>query len=567
MFLLIGSFIAGMITVLAPCVLPLLPVIIGGSISGKVDDKKRPVIIAASLAISLIVFTVLLKATTLFIDIPPATFTIISGGILIILGIALFFPSLYDGIIARLNLQAKSQQLLGQAGGKGKYMGAVITGAALGPVFSSCSPVYAYIIATVLPVNFAQAMLYIVAYVLGLSLMLLLIGYLGQRFLKRIKFIANPKGWFIRSIAVIFVVVGLLVVSGFDKRLQTWVSTYTPFNFDAFSSTLIPGAAKTNGSDVLNVDPYDAPEFTGLTDWINSKPLTKKDLKGKVVLIDFWTYSCINCIRTQPYLKDWYETYKDSGLVILGVHAPEFSFEKNPTNVRDAVKKAGLTYPIALDNDFSTWNAYQNQYWPGTYLLDRDGKVRRYHGGEGEYKQTEQAIRTLLQENGGSIPRRNTEALEGKVPVSAGQTPETYLGSRRASNFVGTPLLTAGTGTKAFMPAELKKVNNWTLGGTWDVSAEGIKAVSDSTLKFRFAAKEMYFVTTGDGAGKEVSVTLNGSPISQTGFAGQDVSDSRVKVNEGQLYRIVKFDSFQKDSMVELSVPEGVQLNVFTFGS
>ncbi len=567
MFLLIGSFIAGMITVLAPCVLPLLPVIIGGSISGKVDDKKRPLIIAASLAASLIVFTVLLKATTLFIDIPPAIFTIISGGILIILGIALFFPSLYDGIIARLNLQAKSQQLLGQAGGKGRYLGAVITGAALGPVFSSCSPVYAYIIATVLPVNFAEAMVYIIAYVIGLSLMLLLIGYLGQRFLKRIKFIANPKGWFIRTIAVIFVVVGLLIVTGFDKKLQTYVSTHTPFDFDSFSSTLIPNATKTNGQGILNVDAYDAPEFTGLTNWINSEPLTNKDLKGKVVLIDFWTYSCINCIRTQPYLKDWYATYKDSDFVIIGLHAPEFSFEKNSKNVQDAVKKAGLEYPIALDNNFSTWNAFQNQYWPGTYLLDKEGKVRRYHGGEGEYKETEQAIRTLLAENGGRVPERTTRALDGSVPVSDAQSPETYLGTKRASNFVGTPLVTAGTGIKTFTPGELKNIDDWTLAGNWEVSAEGIKAVSGSTLKFRFAAKEMYFVTSGDGQGKQIQVTLNGQPISQTNSMGSDVHNSNIAISEARLYRAVKFKTFQKDNILELTVPQGVQLNAFTFGS
>ena len=567
MFLLIGSFIAGMITVLAPCVLPLLPVIIGGSISGKVDDKKRPLIIAASLAVSLIIFTVLLKATTLFIDVSPAVFTAVSGGILIVLGIALFFPNLYDGLIVRLNLQAKSQQLLGQAGGKGKYLGAIITGAALGPVFSSCSPVYAYIIATVLPVNFAVAMGYIVAYVLGLSLMLLLIGFLGQRFLKRIRFIANPKGWFIRTIAVIFVLVGLLIVTGFDKKLQTYVSTHTPFDFDSFSATLIPEGTKTNGEGVLNVDAYTAPEFTGLTDWINSKPLTKDDLKGKVVLVDFWTYSCINCIRTQPYLKEWYSTYKDSGFVIVGLHAPEFSFEKNPANVKDAVKKAGLEYPIALDNDFATWNAYQNQYWPGSYLIDKEGKVRRYHGGEGEYKETEQAIRALLGENGGRVPQETTSALNGQVPVSDGQSPETYLGTKRASNFVGTPLLTAGTGTKTFTPAELKEVDDWTLEGTWDVSEEGIKAVSGSKLRFRFAAKELYFVTAGDGGGKQVQVLLNAQAIGQTGSAGSDVRGSSIPVNGAQLYRAVKFKSFQKDATIELIVPEGVQLNVFTFGS
>ena len=565
MFLLIGSFIAGVITVLAPCVLPLLPVIIGGSISGKVNDKKRPLIIAASLAVSLLLFTVLLKATTLFIDVPPQVFTAVSGGILIILGIALFFPNIYDSLIIRLNLQAKSQQLLGKAGGKGSFIGPIITGAALGPVFSSCSPVYAYIIATILPVNFGQAMLYIGAYVLGLSLMLLLIGYLGQRFLKRIKFIANPRGWFIRTIAVIFIVIGLLITTGYDKRFQTWVSTYTPFDFDGLSAKFIPDATQTNG-EVLNVKPYDAPEFVGLTNWINSKPLTKDDLKGKVVLIDFWTYSCINCIRTQPYLKDWHETYKDSGLVIVGVHAPEFSFERNPKNVQDAVKKAGLQYPIAQDNDFKTWNAYDNQFWPGSYLIDREGQVRRYHGGEGEYKETEQAIRQLLRQNGGTVPNKTTSALNGEVPVSDKQTPETYLGTRRGFNYEGTPRLLQGTST--FEPKKsISRVNNWTLGGDWTVTSEGIKAGKGATLTFRMAAKEAYVVTANETSDKQMSVKLDGKPISQTSAAGDDVKDSAVTINKAQLYRLVKFDRFNEDFTIELTVPEDVQLNAFTFGS
>lgn len=564
MFLLIGSFIAGAITVLAPCVLPLLPVIVGGSISGKVDDKKRPFIIAGSLAVSLLLFTVLLKATTLFIDVSPTVFTAISGGILILLGVALFFPNLYENLILKLNLQSKSQGLLGKAGGKGEWLGPVITGAALGPVFSSCSPVYAYIIATILPVDFGQAMLYITAYVLGLSLMLLLIGFLGQRFLKRIKFIANPRGWFIRTIAIIFIVVGTLITTGYDKRFQTWVSTYTPFDFDGLSAQFIPDPTKTNDK-VLNVEPYDAPEFEGLSDWINSEPLSKDDLKGKVVLIDFWTYSCINCIRTQPYLKDWYETYKDSGFEIVGMHAPEFSFERNPKNVREAVEKAGLEYPVALDNDFKTWNAFENRFWPGTYLIDKDGQVRRYHGGEGEYKQMEQAIRTLLREDGGTVPSETTNALNGEVPVSEKQTPETYLGTKRGFNFVGSPRLTQGS--KTFTPAEIDRVNDWTLSGRWNVGSEGITAGASAKLKFRMAAKEAYLVTANDVDDKNMQVRLNGKPIGQTDAAGSDVEGSSVRLNRAQLYRLVEFERFNEDFIIEIDVPEGTQLNAFTFGS
>jgi cytochrome c biogenesis protein CcdA/thiol-disulfide isomerase/thioredoxin len=566
MFLLIGAFFAGMITVLAPCVLPLLPVIIGGSVSGNVHDKRRPIIIAASLAVSLILFTVLLKATTLFIDVSPQVITAISGGIIIALGIVFLFPSLYEKIIIKFNLQAKSQQLLGKGSNKGAVVGAIITGAALGPVFSSCSPVYAYILATVLPVSFAEAMLYIVAFVLGLSIMLLLIGFIGQKFVRRLKFASNPRGWFNRIVAILFIIVGLLVVSGYDKKLQTYVSEHTPFDFDKLSSQLIPDKTNRESAEgVLNVKATKAPEFTGLSGWINSEPKTLESLKGKVVLVDFWTYSCINCIRTQPYLNDWYKTYKDSGLEIVGIHAPEFAFERNPKNVEDAAKKAGLNYPIALDNDFSTWNAFNNQYWPSTYLIDKDGNIRRYHGGEGEYKETEQAIRALLAEKGGSVPKETTKALNGEVPVTDKQSPETYLGTKQASNYEGSQRLT--TGTKTFTPASLSRVNAWTLGGDWEVTSEGVIARKDSILKFRFAAKEMYFVTANAVDNQKIEVLLNGKPISQTSSAGADVKDSFVTVNAAQLYRLVKFDTLQPDNTIELRVPAGVQLNVFTFGS
>jgi cytochrome c biogenesis protein CcdA/thiol-disulfide isomerase/thioredoxin len=565
MLLLLGAFFAGVITVFAPCVFALLPVIVGGSISGDVHDKRRPFIIAASLAVSLILFTLLLKATTLFINIPPSVITGISGGIIVILGLTLLFPALYDRIIIALNLQAKSQQLLGKSSGKGAVIGAIITGAALGPVFSSCSPVYAYILATVLPVNFTVAMIYMVAYVAGLSIMLLLVGFVGQKFVRKVRWAANPRGWFTRIVAVLFIIVGLMVLTGFDKKFQTYISEHTPFDFDSISAKLIPSNNKEAADGILNVKPYKAPELTGISTWINSQPKTIASLKGKVVLIDFWTYSCINCIRTQPYLKQWYSTYKDSGLEIIGVHAPEFSFEKNPNNVRQAVKDAGLTYPIAMDNDLSTWAAYDNQYWPASYLIDRDGNVRRTHFGEGGYKEEEQAIRQLLTSNGTTLPAASS-SLSDNVPSSSAETPETYLGTRRASNFVDGNDVGLIQGQQTYAPAKLDRVNNWTLGGTWDVAGEGVTAVKDSVLQFRVAAKDVYLVTGSDAKGT-IDVLLDGKPIGQTKNSGTDVKDSKMSVSMAQLYKVVHFDQFAKDSVVELRVPAGVQLNTFTFGS
>ncbi len=566
MFLLFGSFIAGILTVLAPCVLFLLPVIIGGSVGGDTKDKKRPLIIAASLAVSLFAFTLLLKATTLLIDIPPTTFTYISGGIVLTLGLLTLFPSLYARLIARLGIEQRA--LGGLTKGYtnvNKYRGPIIIGAALGPVFSSCSPVYAYILATVLPVNFVQAMIYITSYILGLSLVLLLIGYYGQTFVAKIKFASNPKGWFQRTLAILFIITGIFIMTGYDKKFQTFVSTHTVFNFDSISSGLLPKGRETN-SEVLNVaKPYDAPEFTGLNDWINGKPLTKSDLKGKVVLVDFWTYSCINCIRNNPYLIDWYNTYKDKGFVIVGVHAPEFAFEKNKANVEKAVRDQGIPYPVALDNDFATWAAFQNRSWPAGYLIDANGKVRRVHEGEGEYDKTEEAIRLLLTENGVNLGSTKMTTNSSAPPISAMQTPETYLGSARASNFDNDKAIAAAP-IQNFTPASALPKNHWTLGGIWEVRDQKIIARGNSILRFHIAAKEAYLVM-GSPTPAMISVTLNGQLISSEGAAGSDVKQSKVTVGENKLYRLVMYDKFRDDGVIELSVPDGTELNAFTFGS
>lgn len=567
MLLLIGAFIAGMLTVLAPCVLPLLPIIIGGSISGNKQDKRRPFIIAASLALSLIFFTLLLKASTLLINIPPTVINYISGTIIILLGLLTLFPSAYEKVISKLGIQSRSQRLLGKGTqNKRSIAGPIVIGAALGPVFSSCSPVYAYILATILPGSFAEAMAYIIAYVLGLSIVLLAIGILGQRFIHKIKWATNPKGWFQRVVAILFILVGLLIFTNSARGVQTWVSENTPFNFDGLSAKLIPSSEVETNKEILNVQqPYDAPKFDGLEGWINSEPLSNEDLKGKVTLVDFWTYSCINCIRTQPYLRGWYDTYKDSNFQIIGMHAPEFAFEKVKSNVEQAAKQAKLNYPIALDNNFTTWNNYGVRFWPSAFLIDAEGKVRRVHYGEGEYKQTEQAIRALLKENNKQVPNSMFITDGADVPVTDKQTPETYMGSKRAANYVGQTRLFAGQ-TEEFVPEPNLNKDNWTLGGSWEVTSEKITAKSNGTLKFNVSAKEVYLVASSTTE-QNIGVRLNGKPISQTNFSGQNILNSNVKVMNAQLYKLVKFPEFKQGSILELSVPAGVSINVFTFGS
>jgi cytochrome c biogenesis protein CcdA/thiol-disulfide isomerase/thioredoxin len=557
------------LTVLAPCVLPLLPVIIGGSIGGNTKDKRRPLLIAGSLAVSLIVFTVLLKATTLLINIPPQAITYFSGGIIVALGLATLFPQVYTTAIARLGIEHRAQQLLGTGtSNRSQIIGPIITGAALGPVFSSCSPVYAYILATVLPAHFATAMAYIVSYVIGLSLVLLAVGYYGQRLTSRIKFASNPKGYFQRGLGGIFVIVGILIITGAGTKLQVWAAEHTPINFDSFSSKLIPkeaGSAVLDNKKLYNVKAFKAPEFTGIQAWINSKPLTLTQLKGKVVLVDFWTYTCINCIRSLPYVEGWYKEYQKDGLVVVGVEAPEFSYEKIPSNVEAAVKQDGLTYPIAIDGNLDTWSAYHNEYWPADYLIDRSGKIRREYFGEGEYSQTEQAIRGLLSQNKSvKLPSQYVAPSNTPPPIDQNQTPETYLGTDRADAYTGTPVL-GSKPDQTYNFAKNISSSEWSLSGDWQVSGSSITSGANAKIKINVAAKNVYVVGGASGP-TSVSVKYNSQPISQTGYAGADVKNSQVVIQLSNLYRIASFKKFNS-GIIELDVPSGVSLNTFTFGN
>ena len=547
------SLIAGVLTVLAPCVLPFLPVIVGGSVGH--GSKARPYVIAASLVGSLLLFTLLLKATTAFLTIDPRVWAIGSGTLVVLLGLAMLFP----GVWARLSGVArfdKAHHLLDKARSQRSEMwNAVLTGAALGPVFSSCSPTYAWVIATVLPASPAEGMFYLAIYCVGMAGALLAISLAGRRLIKKLGWAANPRGWFQRAIAILFIAVGLLVATGLDKTIQTWAVDKFP-SLSSFEEKLIPTDTKPGSAPALesSVQAAPAPEFTGIKEWINSAPFTLQDLRGKVVLVDFWTYSCINCVRTQPYLNAWYERYHDAGLEIVGVHAPEFAFEKLPENVRKAVEDAEIKYPVALDNNFATWRAYNNHYWPAKYLIDAEGKVRWTHFGEGDYEEAEAQIRALLGE-GGSGASKPTDTLTH----TRGQSPETYLGTARAMGYV-EPLV---TGEHDYGSAkEPGGTSRWTLAGKWSADQESILAVSGGAqLRYRFAGKEMYLVADGP-VGAKIRVEVEGAV--QPG--GADVMGGVVTIDGARMYRLVRLPEATTGTTVTLTFDKDIRANAFTFG-
>lgn len=549
------SLFAGVISVLAPCVLPFLPVIVGGSLGAR--SRLRPYLISLGLVVSLLLFTLLLKVSSLAIGIDPRFWQIASGVLVIILGIFMLFPDLWTKISIALRLNAGSHKLLSRAQNSGNgAVSAVLTGAALGPVFSSCSPVYAWVIATILPVQPFEGFLYISAYCIGMAGALLVISLAGRKLISKLGWASNPKGWFQRIIAILFIAVGVFVATGLDKKVQAWTVDHLPLISD-IEHQLIPdgGGQSAAGSQQNPGTGPDAPEFRGIAEWINSDPLTLESLRGKVVLVDFWTYSCINCIRTQPYLNAWYDRYHDQGFEIIGVHAPEFAFEKDPSNVQRAVTDAAIKYPVALDNDFKTWAAYKNRYWPAKYLIDQNGKVVWTHFGEGDYDEAEAQIRQLLGDTG-----EKSAAVTGAATASPHQSPETYLGTNRARGFVGKPLLRDGV--TYYTTGAVTDTNTWSLQGQWQVDGESVTAVAaGASLTYKFAGKEMFLVMSGP-AGATVEVTVNG----EKRHLGVDAPNGTAQVEEARLYKLVKFDELQSGAEVKLTFSEGVKANAFTFG-
>jgi thiol-disulfide isomerase/thioredoxin len=320
------------------------------------------------------------------------------------------------------------------------------------------------------------------------------------------------------------------------------------------------GSRRTAGLPVLG----SAPDFTGNDRWFNTRantPLRLDGLRGRVVLIDFWTYTCINCIRTLPYLRAWDGRYREHGLTIVGVHTPEFTFEREAENVREAIAANRIRYPVAQDNEYATWSAWGNQYWPAKYLIDARGRVRYAHFGEGAYEETEAAIRALLAEAGrdrlGPVAEARVETADPELV-----TPETYLGFERAEGFVPGPLRPGYGRYEA--PEELPPVR-FALSGAWYVGQESATAVGDARIEARVTARKVFLVMSSKGGQpRHLQVLVDGRPV-RAAEAGQDVRGGRVTVREERLYRLVSLARVE-DRRLTLRVPAGVTGYAFTFG-
>jgi len=342
-------------------------------------------------------------------------------------------------------------------------------------------------------------------------------------------------------------------------------------NTKADGHAMMMSAAKPAGN--LPVE-GEIPSFAGATLWLNSPPLTPESLRGKVVVVDFWTYSCINCLRALPYVESWYQKYKDHGLVVIGVHAPEFAFEKDPNNVRRAVADLKIAYPVALDNDYAIWQAFNNQYWPAHYFIDATGHIRAHHFGEGNYDESEQIIRTLLTEAGQSdLPppgMGGAKAVGVQAPPDEAhdQSPETYVGYRRADNFASPGGFAQDQAHGYTAPAALK-LNQWALSGSWNVDPEkAVLGASGGKLEFRFYARDLHLVLGPGSGGKPVRfrVTLDGAAPAAN--HGADTDSSGAGIIDGQrLYQLIRQSGDVGEHVFSIEfLDPGVQAYSFTFG-
>lgn len=567
MILFLLSLLAGVLTVLAPCTLPLIPVIVGSS-STEGKNTAKALRIVFTLALSVILFTLVLKFSTALINIPQSTWSLISGVIIILFGLVSVFPSFWENLPFIPSLFTNSNKLLGVGYKKENYLGDFIIGASLGPVFTTCSPTYFIVLATVLPQSFFTGLIYLFAYAFGLAISLLVLSVLGQKIIDRVGNISDTHGLFRKILGFVFIILGLLIIFGVDKKIEKAILETGFFDITKIEQRLLK--LNENSSDVnLNDSKKDgiaeggrvtlktpiAKEIINPSGYINTegKPITIGEFRGKkVVLLDIWTYSCINCQRTLPYLKAWHEKYKDKGLVIIGLHTPEFAFEKVKSNVEDAVKRFGVSYPVVMDNNYSTWTAYGNQYWPRKYLISGNGEIVYDHIGEGKYEETERAIQKALLDlnkdvvvNGISTPSEVVQYDPRKV-----KSPEIYFGASRneylangRSQVLGQQVLTL---PKAF------DLNMLYLEGSWNFYPEYVVSNSPAKIFYKYDSKNVYMVASSD-KGQTITVYVDGKKVKD------------IYIKENKLYNIVEgVDYGQHELLIE--TPGGLNAFTFTFG-
>ena len=572
--LMLFALVAGAGTALSPCVLPILPAVLSAGVTG---GRRRPLGVVTGLALSFTFATVGLVYVINALGLPNGVARDIAIVVLFAFGFCLLIPPIGDRVEAFASRLAPGPARFGGDG----FGSGLIVGASLGLVYAPCAgPILAGVIVVSAAQDFTAGRLAVaLSYAVGSAIVLYLLLLGGRRLSQRL---APVRGRVQMALGAVMVLVAVAMTANLDTRFQTAIASdlpgflVNPTGGLEDSHVVATNLAKVRQSGKPIVDPSQldepvslstygqAPDFTDTQDWFNTPggdSLSMGDLRGKVVLIDFWTYTCINCIRTLPYLEAWQQRYGRDGFTVVGVHSPEFPFEKDADNVQAAIRQNRLTYPVVQDNDLGTWNAWGNQYWPSEYLVDAQGNVREAHFGEGNYDETERAIRTLLQEAGhrdlGSGARASAQA-----PSPDATTPETYLGAARARGWANG---TIHPGNQDFgaAPTELD-TNQFAYSGHWGVTDEDATSGEGAGIDLEFNARRVFLVLGSTGQARQVQVLLDGKPI-PAALAGGDVRHGQATIRAQRLYRLVDLPAVARHRL-SLKFDPGVTGYAFTFG-
>jgi cytochrome c biogenesis protein CcdA/thiol-disulfide isomerase/thioredoxin len=534
------AFVEGLALVASPCILPILPILLSSSTE---SGKGRPFGIITGFVLSFTVFALLSRklVTTLGLDVELIRG--VSLFLLLALGLILISSKLTELFgEATQKLSTFGSKLSFQQNNENQgFLSGLIIGSLIGLIWTPCAgPILAAVIVqTIRQDSDLSSFITVFSFALGVGIPMLFIALLGRQAFDKLTFfkqnslvIRRVFGWLIIA-AVLYTAFGSkLSLPALDNGQKEEKAT--------LSSTTLVNKLK---------NPYKAPPIEGITHWINSEPLSLDDLKGKVVLIDFWTYSCVNCIRTLPHVTSWNKEYKDKGLVIIGIQAPEFEFEKKLENVQKAVRDRGIKYPVALDNNFKTWTNYHNRFWPAHYLINKDGLVVYENFGEGHYQETENNIRVLL-----GLTTQKENKITKPSMSSSDETPETYLGYERMKNFANARKTSHDVITK-YSFLEALPLHFWGLNGLWKIEKDKIVAVDKATLKIHFKAQKVYAVLgSTDGKPREVTLKLNGKSL------------KNLKVNKQTLYELIDQEKPLEGNLELETEQTGLEVYTFTFG-
>lgn len=580
--LLLIAFLGGILTIVSPCILPVLPFVF--SRAGQPFARS----ILPMLAGMAVMFAVV------------ATLAAVGGGwvvkanqygrdlalvIIALFGLALLLPKLAERLTRPLVSAGGRLAQLAQSGDEPRPSASFLLGIATGLLWAPCAGPILGLILTGAALQGASlsTTLLLLAYAAGAATSLAAALLLGGKVFAAMKRFLGAGEWLRRGLGAailcgvaaiglgldtgVLAQLSLASTGGIEQTLINRLSKQAPAA--TLASADIQAAGTTSS---LNLpDEGVAPPLDGAVQWLNSPPLTMASLKGKVVLIDFWTYSCINCLRTLPYTRAWAAKYHDQGLVVIGVHAPEFAFERDVENVTRAMRKLGVTYPVAIDNNYAIWRAYQNQYWPAHYFIDARSHIRHHHFGEGDYDTSERVIQQLLREAGATVPDDLSQVagqgIEQAPDMDGIRSPETYLGYERGKNFVSSHV----TQDRAadYTAPQQPKLNQWGLDGQWTIGRQSSTLSSpDGRIVFRFHARDLHLVLGPGPNGQPVRfrVTIDGTAPGDA--HGVDIAaDGSGTVTDQRLYQLVRQTGKITDHTFSIEfLDPGVSAYAFTFG-